>query len=205
MTVSSDPARPLSRRALPVQRLRRAVLILLAGVLPAAFAQAVADPWQAAAGEGVAIMLRHAATESGIGDPPGFRLDDCTTQRNLSAAGRAQAARFGAALAERRIRIDEVRSSQWCRCLDTARLAFPALAVRADPMLNSFFQDRSAEPAQTAALRAYLKDLGRRRVVLVTHQFSIAALTGESVSMGEAVVVTMRNGEPRVLARLRVD
>ena len=56
MTVSSDPARPLSRRALPVQRLRRAVLILLAGVLPAAFAQAVADPWQAAAGEGVAIM-----------------------------------------------------------------------------------------------------------------------------------------------------
>lgn len=185
----------------------RVLVALLAAASGAALAQAqaAADPWQAAAGEGVAILLRHAATESGIGDPPGFRLDDCSTQRNLSAAGRAQAARFGAAFAERRIRIDEVRSSQWCRCLETARLAFPGLTVRADPMLNSFFQDRSAEPRQTAALRAYLKDLGRRRVVLVTHQFSIAALTGESVAMGEAVVVAMRQGEPRVLARLRID
>lgn len=185
----------------------RVLVALLAAASGAALAQAqaAADPWQAAAGEGVAILLRHAATESGIGDPPGFRLDDCSTQRNLSAAGRAQAARFGAAFAERRIRIDEVRSSQWCRCLETARLAFPGLTVRADPMLNSFFQDRSAEPRQTAALRADLKDLGRRRVVLVTHQFSIAALTGESVAMGEAVVVAMRQGEPRVLARLRID
>lgn len=181
--------------------------MLYAVALPVAHAQmqTPSDPWQAAAEEGVAILLRHAATESGIGDPPDFRLDDCATQRNLSAPGRAQAARFGAAFAERRIRIDEVRSSQWCRCLDTARLAFPGLPVRADPMLNSFFQDRSTEPRQTAALRAYLKDLGRRRVVLVTHQVSIAALTGESVGMGEALVVSMRQGEPRVLARLRVD
>lgn len=194
---------------------RRSLLRVACGVLAALLAaaplsgftqtQAAADPWRAVAEEGVAILLRHAATDSGIGDPPGFRLDDCSTQRNLSAAGRAQAARFGAAFAERRIRIDEVRSSQWCRCLDTARLAFPGLTARADPMLNSFFQDRSAEPRQTAALRAYLKDLGRRRVVLVTHQFSIAALTGESVAMGEAVVVAMRQGEPRVLARLRID
>jgi broad specificity phosphatase PhoE len=194
------------RRSLLGAALRALCSALLAVPLTAsAQMQSATDPWQAAAGEGVAILVRHAATESGIGDPPGFRLDDCSTQRNLSAAGRAQAARFGAAFAERRIRIDELRSSQWCRCLETARLAFPGLPVRADPMLNSFFQDRSAEPRQTAALRAYLKDLGRRRVVLVTHQFSIAALTGESVAMGEAVVVAMRQGEVRVLARLRVE
>jgi broad specificity phosphatase PhoE len=194
------------RRSLLSAALRALCSALLALPLTAsAQTPAATDPWQAAAGEGVAILVRHAATESGIGDPPGFRLDDCSTQRNLSAAGRAQAARFGAAFAERRIRIDELRSSQWCRCLETARLAFPGLPVRADPMLNSFFQDRSAEPRQTAALRAYLKDLGRRRVVLVTHQFSIAALTGESVAMGEAVVVAMRQGEVRVLARLRVE
>jgi hypothetical protein len=75
------------------------------------------------------LIVRHAQTEPGIGDPPGFRLHDCGTQRNLSPAGRAQATAMGRRLAERGIRVSRVESSRWCRCIDTARLAFPGLEV----------------------------------------------------------------------------
>jgi len=167
------------------------------------------DPWEMLRGGGVAVLVRHALTEPGIGDPPGFRLDDCRTQRNLSAAGRAQAQRFGAAFRSRGIRIDELRSSQWCRCLETARLAFPALTVQPFEALNSFFEDRRTQPQQSAAVRSYLATLGSRNAVLVTHMVNIAALTGDGVSMGEALLV--RGGEEaaatplRIVARLRLD
>ncbi|MCK7496943.1 MAG: hypothetical protein MZW92_43185 [Comamonadaceae bacterium] len=104
---------------------------------------------------GHALLIRHAQTEPGVGDPPGMRLDDCSTQRNLVGRGPRAGARIGDALRVRAIPVAEVRSSQWCRCLDTARLAFAGHApVRAWPALNSFFDDRSAEPASTRELRA---------------------------------------------------
>src|SRR5512137_714544 len=104
---------------------------------------------------GHALLIRHAQTEPGVGDPPGLRLDDCRTQRNLSTAGREQARAIGEALRARGIPVAEVRSSQWCRCLDTARLAFAGHApVRAWPALDSFFDDRSVEPDRTRELRA---------------------------------------------------
>ncbi|MDZ7651241.1 MAG: histidine phosphatase family protein [Burkholderiaceae bacterium] len=162
--------------------------------------------WAALQGGGCAILLRHAQTEPGIGDPPGFRLDECSTQRNLSAAGRAQAQRFGAALRARGVRIDEVRSSRWCRCLDTARLAFPALAVQPFAPLDSFFEDRRTAAQQTAAVRRYLADLGPRNALLVTHQVNISALTGQFAAMGEAVVVRPAAADAApVVGRLRVD
>src|SRR5512145_2006256 len=70
---------------------------------------------------GRVLMLRH-ATAPGTGDPPNFRLDDCATQRNLDAAGRAQAALLGRRLAQAGIERAKIYSSQWCRCLETARL-----------------------------------------------------------------------------------
>src|SRR5207247_2594884 len=82
-----------------------------------------------------------------LGDPPGFRLDECSTQRNLSEEGRAQARRVGAAFAARGIPIGRVLSSQWCRCLETARLAFGGAAPW--PALNSFFRDRTQEAERT--------------------------------------------------------
>lgn len=162
--------------------------------------------WRALAAPGHSLILRHAATVPGIGDPPGFRLDDCATQRNLSAAGRAQAQQLGAAVRARGLRIDALRSSRWCRCLDTARLAFPELPLEPLGALNSFFEDRSTAAAQTAALRAWLATLGVRRAVLVTHMVNIAALTGEGVAMGEALVIANAPAgqTTRVLARLRV-
>ncbi|MCU0939649.1 MAG: histidine phosphatase family protein [Burkholderiaceae bacterium] len=189
---------------------RRTLLaaVPLAAIVPATRAARAEETaaWAALQAGGCAILLRHAQTEPGVGDPPGFRLDQCSTQRNLSAAGREQAQRFGAALRARGVRIDEVRSSRWCRCLDTARLAFPALAVQPFAPLDSFFDDRRTEPQQTAAVRRYLADLGSRNALLVTHQVNISALTGQFAAMGEAIVVgSVAADAAAVAGRIRVD
>ena len=140
---------------------------------------------------GHALLIRHAQTEPGVGDPAGMRLDDCRSQRNLSTAGREQARAIGEALRARAIPVADVRSSQWCRCLDTARLAFAGHApVRAWPALNSFFDDRSVEPDRTRELRAAVVAVpSAANVVWVTHQVNITALTGIVPAPGEIVVV----------------
>jgi broad specificity phosphatase PhoE len=187
------------------RRILLAALPLTAFALPGRADDEV-PAWAALQAGGCAILLRHAQTDPGIGDPPGFRLDDCRTQRNLSAAGRAQAQRFGVALRTRGVRIDEVRSSRWCRCLDTARLALPALAVQPFAPLDSFFEDRRTEAQQTAAVRRYLADLGARNALLVTHQVNISALTGRFAAMGEAVVVRPAPADAvAVVGRIRID
>ena len=134
------------------------------------------------------VLLRHAQTEPGIGDPPGFQLDRCSTQRNLSAQGRAQAERIGKWFESRALKPGAVQSSAWCRCKDTADLSFGRHAVW--PALNSFFGDYSAKDVQTAQLRAALKGVPAGTFeVWVTHQVNMTALTGEGMVMGEALVV----------------
>ncbi len=161
--------------------------------------------WREIERGGVAILLRHAATQPGIGDPESFRLDDCATQRNLSAAGREQARRFGAAILARKVRIDEVRTSHWCRCIDTATLAFPGREVRRVEALDSFFADRQPAPRRTAQLTSDLEQLAPpRNVVLVTHQVNITALTGQSVAAGEALVVRATAAGVQVVGRIDV-
>jgi broad specificity phosphatase PhoE len=193
-----------------VNRSRRRLLqlapLLLAGSW-ASGARADEAAWDQVVAGGCAILLRHSRTTPGIGDPPEFRLEDCSTQRNLSDAGRAQARRFGTQFDRRGIRIDEVRSSRWCRCLDTAHLAFPRHEVRPLEALDSFFADDSTRGTRTAALRDYLGVLpATRRVVLVTHMVNITALTGESPAMGEALIVrTGATGAGEVLGWMRVD
>jgi broad specificity phosphatase PhoE len=168
--------------------------------------RAVAQPaalWSELQAGGVAILLRHAQTEAGIGDPPGFRIGDCATQRNLSDEGRRQAQRIGAALAAQAVRIDQVLSSQWCRCLETARLAFPRVTVEPYPALNSFFEDRSTEAQQTREVAARIAAVrAPANVVLVTHQVNILALAGVAVGSGEAVLVRSVGGSVRTLGRL---
>ncbi len=139
---------------------------------------------------GVALMLRHATTDPGIGDPPGFRAGECATQRNLSDEGRDEARRIGAWFARQRLVPAAVRSSAWCRCLDTARLAFGTVAPW--PALDSFFGQRTAgdERARLQALDAALRGIAPGRFeVWVTHQVNVSAATGEPVGMGEGVVV----------------
>jgi broad specificity phosphatase PhoE len=186
--------------------LRRRTLLFAAALPLARPSHADDAAWAELARGGVAVLLRHAATEPGIGDPPGFRLDDCRMQRNLSAAGRAQAQDFGRQFATRGIRVDRVLSSRWCRCVDTAKLAFPQLAPQLFEPLNSFFEDRSTAARQTAEARAALRELrAPQNWVLVSHAVNIAALAGTSVSMGEAVLVRPDgDGGLRVLGRLAV-
>jgi phosphohistidine phosphatase SixA len=163
-------------------------------------APALADEalWKRLAQGGVAVMVRHAQTEPGIGDPPGFRIGECSTQRNLSAEGRAQARRLGAAFKARGIVPARVLSSQWCRCIDTATGAFGRHAP--EPALNSFFDDRSGEAGQSAATRKVIAGVRRGEVlVLVTHQVNITALGGQGVGMGDLVLFSR---EGKLLGRL---
>lgn len=152
---------------------------------------------------GYALLIRHATTEPGTGDPPGFKLGDCATQRNLSPAGRAEAAALGQALRTRGLRIDEVRSSAWCRCLETARLAFGE--PRHWQPLDSFFEDRSRSGPQTAAVRVELARISPPRLVaMVTHQVNITALLDVHPAQGEAIAVRWRDGSAYPEFRFRV-
>lgn len=153
------------------------------------------------AGDAVAL-IRHALAP-GTGDPAGFKLEDCATQRNLSEEGRRQARRIGAAFRENGITSARVRSSRWCRCLETARL-LDLGPVEPFPPLDSFFNQPGRGPAQTAALREFLArpHEGPPRV-LVTHQVNITGLTGVVPRSGEMVVVQpAADGGVRVLGRL---
>ncbi len=173
---------------------RRDALATLAGAavllgVPSGAAAALPAPVLAALREGgCVLLLRHARTDPGVGDPPGFRLDACGTQRNLSAEGRAQAERLGAMLREAGVALGPVRSSRWCRCLDTARLAFGR--VEPWPALDSFFDDRSDAGARTDAVRRWALGVrGADNAVLVTHQVNVTALLGGWIEMGETIVL----------------
>lgn len=150
---------------------------------------------------GAVVLFRH-ATAPGVGDPPGFRLGDCTTQRNLDASGRAEAARLGATFRAHGIRVGAVLSSQWCRARETADLAFP-LQAKPEPIFDSFFDDAARHPAQTAAARVLISAWqGPGALVVVTHQVNITALTNVVLSSGEGVVVQPDVDRLRVVARL---
>jgi hypothetical protein len=160
------------------------------------------NPWQALRSGTAVGLLRH-ATAPGIGDPAQFRLEDCTTQRNLSAAGRQQARAIGAAFRRNGITSARVLSSRWCRCLETARL-LDLGPVEPFPPLDSFFADRERAAPQTTALRAFLSRpyTGPPRV-LVTHQVNITALTNVVPRSGELIVVQpLADGQVRIIGHL---
>jgi broad specificity phosphatase PhoE len=173
---------------------------LAAALLLPAAARADEAGWEALRQGRAAAIMRHAIAPGG-GDPPGFRLGACETQRNLSDEGRAQARAIGEAFRARGISAATVLSSGWCRCLETAELLGLGPVAR-EPSLDSFFGDRSLGPGQTEALRALLAAWRGGPLVLVTHQVNITALTGVFPASGETVLV--RTGaEPGVLSRFR--
>lgn len=176
----------LSLQALPML----ALVLLLVAAFPARAQPAEGNDaaWAALARGGHVALMRHALAP-GIGDPPDFRLSDCATQRNLSEAGREQARRIGEQFRERGIEVGEVRSSRWCRCLETARLLGLGDVVPT-PALDSFFRDRSTAERQTDATLALMRGWsGAGNLVLVTHQVNITALVGGGVGSGEIIVV----------------
>ena len=189
----------------PLLKRRRVVLALTAGgwgwSWSAARAQAGPDIAALLRAGGCAVMLRHAQTEPGVGDPPGFRIGECSTQRNLSAQGRAQARRIGEWFKARGLQARAVQSSAWCRCRDTADLAFGRHTVL--PALASTFGGRADQMAQTQTLRALLDSVPAGQFdVWVTHQVNISSLTGEGPAMGEAVIL---GAGGKILARTRFE
>jgi phosphohistidine phosphatase SixA len=173
-----------------VRKSWRSMLVLAclfcAAALPAGAVRA-ASHW-AALQPGTVVLFRHALAP-GTGDPARFKLGDCSSQRNLNDAGRAQAVRIGAQLREHRIVVGKVLSSQWCRALDTARLAFPGFNDD-DATFDSFFNDAERSDAQTAAALQLINAWrGPGVLVVISHQVNITALTGIFPGSGEGVII----------------
>jgi len=168
--------------------MRWLVLMTLVVTMPSLAAADDAATWELLRGGGQVVLMRHAITTPGVGDPAGFRLDDCATQRNLTDGGRADAKRVGAAFQTRAIPVSRVLSSPWCRCLETARLAFGRAEVWTP--LSNLFDNRAREAEQMRALREIA---GRRptggNLLLITHGSVVLPLTGIQPAPAEMVVL----------------
>lgn len=152
---------------------------------------------------GLVVAMRHAIAP-GTGDPANFKLGDCSTQRNLSEQGRTQAQQIGAEFRNRNIKIARVLSSQWCRCLETAKLINLG---KVEPLraLNSFFSDSSKEARQTATIRKLIVDNRNTKgaVIMVTHQVNITAITNIVPQSGEAVILKSDGqGKIKIVGRI---
>jgi phosphohistidine phosphatase SixA len=164
-----------------------AAVLLVAGATTPVFADETL--WSLLAGGGQVVMMRHAATVSGVGDPPRFELRDCATQRNLSEVGRQESRRVGAAFRARGIPVGRVLSSEWCRCFETARLAFGSAELW--PALNSYFNDPSRETGQTPVVRALAAERpAGGNLIMVTHQLNVRSVTGIAPAPAEVVILT---------------
>lgn len=186
-------------------RVRLSAALCLATLAPSSPALADEALWNRLKEGRYTVLIRHALAP-GVGDPANFRVDDCGTQRNLNDQGREQSRRIGEAFASRGIPVGEVRSSEWCRCLETARIAFG----RAEPWpaLNSNFHP-GTQAENAARNRAVLAEIAARpprggNRILVTHNFNIRDLTGVSPASGEMVVVEADVDSVRVVGRLPV-
>jgi broad specificity phosphatase PhoE len=182
-----------------------ATLVAGAGLPPGARAQG--DVWSLLRQPGHVVFMRHsdAPGSGGYGDPPGFRLEDCSTQRNLSDEGRAHARRTGEAFRQHGISFDRVLTSPWCRCKETALLVTGREAEPFAPLSNLVGRQEHRE-SQIRAIKAYLAGLdGNTRVLFVTHGVVVNALAGVGLASGEmAIVKPEANGELTVVGRFKV-
>ena len=149
------------------------------------------------------ILIRHSLAPGG-GDPAGFKIDDCKTQRNLNRAGIKQSKKIGKLFKQNKVPVDQVLSSQWCRCKDTAKYAFGDF--KEFMPLNSTFQspyDKN-EGKQLNELYDYVNkwDGKNKNLVLVTHYSIITAVTNAVPSSGEIVIT---NKDFDVLGTIKTD
>jgi len=140
----------------------------------------------------VLVIIRH-ANAPGVGDPAGYNLDDCATQRNLDDKGREQAAAIGRAWKQAGIFPTRVWTSAWCRCIETAqRMALGPVALL--PQLNSSFEDAGSRSRQTDALFQFIRNLKPNGgpYLMVTHQVNISAISNDWVETGAGVVLDLK-------------
>jgi len=144
------------------------------------------------------LIMRH-ADAPGYGDPTGYVIGQCSTQRNLGDYGQKQAKAIGAWLSKQGINNAQIFSSPWCRCLDTAQLINLG-SVKIEHSLGSFFDDMSLEKKQTKELEKFIKSeldvQYKAPIILVTHHVNIRAFIGKNVSQGDMVLVRLnKKGE----------
>jgi phosphohistidine phosphatase SixA len=180
-------------------------MLALALVFLALPAGAEDEPWALLRQGGHVVLIRHTITTPGVGDPEGFRLEDCSTQRNLSEEGKEHAKRIGQAFREFKVPIQALYSSPWCRCVETAGLAFGPGAEIWHALSNLFGRPENRQKQideLSARIGAYK---GKGNLVLVTHGSTVLALTRVSPQTGEVVILAPK-GEGRfaVAARLTV-
>ncbi|QGM21783.1 histidine phosphatase family protein [Spiribacter sp. 2438] len=180
---------------------RFSIILGLILLTTSAFAQN--DPVTALRDDGHVLMLRHAIAP-GFGDPAEFDINDCSTQRNLSEEGRAQARSIGERLRGEGLGDITVYTSAWCRCRETAA-EMDLTEAKAHPGLSSFFQDREGRDEIIAELRDLLSELADGPpAVLVTHQVNIRAIAGQGVRSGEGLIVKPDDeGSVRIVGSLR--
>lgn len=143
-------------------------------------------------GDGKIIFIRHAYAPGG-GDPDGFDISNCASQRNLSKEGITQSKNIGKFFSENNIQIYKVLSSEWCRCKQTAKYAFNKYETK--NFLNSFFSQKftNKKDSQIKELKEYIEDWdGKKNLVLVTHYVTILEITNFAASSGE-IVITDKN------------
>jgi phosphohistidine phosphatase SixA len=162
---------------------------------PAAVADDSRDAWAALVHGSHVALIRHGNAPPGYGDPPGFKIDDCATQRNLDDVGRAQARALGEAFRQHGVPVGKVLSSPWCRCLETARL------MALGPVDNTWAVAASERsPERLAALKQMVSSWrGPGTLVVVTHALTVQALVGVMPGQAETVVIRPKPGnEPGV-------
>jgi len=178
-----------------MSRLALAALAISLLAAPGAAADSE-EAWAALVKGSHVALVRHGNAPPGYGgDPPGFKIDDCATQRNMDERGRAQARALGEAFRQHGVRVDKILSSPWCRCLETARL------MALGPVENTWAvaaSDRS--PERIVALKQIVSSWrGPGTLVLVTHALTVQALVGIMPGQAETVVLRPRLGnEPAV-------
>ena len=172
-----------------------AALALSLIAAPVAAADDSRESWAALVNGSHVALIRHGDAPPGYGDPPGFKIDDCATQRNLGDRGRAQARALGEAFRQHGVRVDKILSSPWCRCLETARL------MALGPVDNTWAVAASDKsPDRLAAMKQMLSAWrGPATLVVVTHALTVQALVGIMPGQAETVVVRPKLGhEPGV-------
>ncbi len=172
-----------------------AVHLLLVSLLAAPqLAAQAAEPLQLLVEKRAVLILRHAQTTPGTGDPPDFTLDDCGTQRNLSARGRDQARDLGERLRALGVVRAKVLSSPWCRAVETAEL-LDLGPVETSPLLASIWNDRIVNPDRSAELRALIAAWqGPDPLILVTHGINVSRLLDRSPGQGGGFVLLPDRG-----------
>ena len=151
---------------------------------------------------GKLIFIRHAYAPGG-GDPDNFDINDCNTQRNLNDQGKKQAIKIKKFFIQNKIKIDRVISSEWCRCKDTASLAFQNFETKS--FLNSFFSSEFSHNRENQVIefQKFLKNWDQKKnLIFVTHYVVISEILNYAPASGEIVI---SNKDLKIVDTLEIE